>query len=427
MYETVLATLGLGPLCEFQTVATFIHVMYDILEGHRFVVQQNTKLGHPGAGSILPEPTLDIDSSSNGRERPRFILELLTGKKYADPLAVLLDLDHAAPHCRFQDFQCDSGYSSAIILDGREDGPTEDTLNQLNERTSTPMFIARSVAVTRVLFEEVPTAQFPILAGHALTAYQTTYDCSAHPLRSLEDGEKTVHGSRLNPTKQRRYKRNLPLAHKDFRHEPRHDAESIFWCILTFLLRSLPENVAEDINNGRFNVLWKCIATYEIDKFNMMDSRRHIFSPLPWADILHKDLSPLADLISELVDQVQPEYALLDPPPHICHLHEALQRILFKYSEQFRAMGFDVALSTQHGRFIEEITTISIGAKSQHTNDIQRPWKVVTGTVAKNPSQTSPSPGLVSTTTPFVRALKRVADALEITEVTNKKRQRHVQ
>ncbi|KAJ8519584.1 hypothetical protein ONZ45_g3491 [Pleurotus djamor] len=441
----VLATSG-DVLYKCPTVVTFINIMYDVLEAHRFAVKNRNILHRDiSIGNILinPKQARDIQNIYKGADRPKFISEVFSGK-YSESLALIIDLDNAAPYNRIADSHDDPSSVNAQDQQEAQDLSQEDSLDLAHERTGTPKYIARSVAVGRVLFEQIPTLQLPTLSGDALAAYKAAYENSGDSLRFLEDDEETIHGSHYDQTKSRRYKKNIPLARADYRHEPRHDAESVFWCILAFLLRSLPKNAKKDVNNEGFNDFWRCLSNHEIDKFNRLDSRKEVFFPIEWAEILHEDLAPLADLIVELVDQVQPEYALLEPSPDICHLHEALQRILFKYSHQFRAAEFDVALNTQRARSTEQTIAVPTQPQSHHTANGQQPHKSATRTKDKDKPKMAPVAGpstsqsttrnttkpktsamISMTTRSMSKSLKRAAQAMEMPEVSNEKRHRN--
>ncbi|KDQ26399.1 hypothetical protein PLEOSDRAFT_1105302 [Pleurotus ostreatus PC15] len=144
-----------------------------------------------------------------------------------------------------------------------------------------------------------------------------------------------------------------------FRHLPRHDAESVFWVIVVFLLRALPlgQLPEKDKNTKSLISSWKCIASHEIMSSPAglpIDFRTMLLSPKHWETNLHEKLGGLVPMMKELVMQVRPEYShLAEPPPDEFHLHEAMQRILLRYAVKFSEAS-DIFLNTEKGRIVLE-------------------------------------------------------------------------
>ncbi|KAF7431130.1 hypothetical protein PC9H_006850 [Pleurotus ostreatus] len=141
-----------------------------------------------------------------------------------------------------------------------------------------------------------------------------------------------------------------------FQHLPRHNAESVFWVIVVFLLRALPrgEHPKKDKNNKWLIFIWDYIASHEImpypGKFPT-DDRTTFLNLGGWEHFLHAKLGRLVPMMEELVMQVKPEYSHLPTPPDDLHLHEAMQRILLKYSVKF-AGASDIPLDAKRGRVV---------------------------------------------------------------------------
>ncbi len=144
-----------------------------------------------------------------------------------------------------------------------------------------------------------------------------------------------------------------------FRHLPRHDAESVFWVIVVFLLRALPlgQPPEKDKNTKSLISSWKCIASHEIMSSPAgipIDFRTMLLSPKNWETNLHEKLGGLVPMMKELVVQVRPEYShLAEPPPDEFHLHEAMQRILLRYAVKFSEAS-DIFLNAEKGRIVLE-------------------------------------------------------------------------
>ncbi|KAL4246992.1 hypothetical protein AB1N83_014456 [Pleurotus pulmonarius] len=141
-----------------------------------------------------------------------------------------------------------------------------------------------------------------------------------------------------------------------FQHLPRHDAESVFWVIVVFLLRALPrgERPQKDKNSKGLLFIWDYIASHKImpypGKFPT-DDRTTVLLFGGWEHFLHAKLGRLVPMMEELVMQVKPEYSHLPTPPDDLHLHEAMQRILLKYSVKF-AGASDIPLDAKRCRVV---------------------------------------------------------------------------
>lgn len=168
-------------------------------------------------------------------------------------------------------------------------------------------------------------------------------------------------------------------------HQPRHDVESVYWIIVTHILRTAPllpisednpmleqlsdenqsasdqEGEKEEINLGivdetkedpapdspahfeRFKVFSALLETHQIPEkatTSASDSRDRFLSELTtakkWADVLHPGLESIAPMMARLTEFIAPEYEYLhaacgesttDPLP-LDHMHEGVQRIL---------------------------------------------------------------------------------------------------
>ncbi|KAG9224250.1 hypothetical protein CCMSSC00406_0004749 [Pleurotus cornucopiae] len=174
-------------------------------------------------------------------------------------------------------------------------------------------------------------------------------DVDVDSIRLLEDQDgTTTHGVKWIPSK---------TTTRDFQHLPRHDAESVYWVIVVFLLRAIPRGHSpeEDENRDQLAAAWNLISSHEIKSTLgalASDVRGTFFwSPGIWSITLHRELVCLAPMMLELGEQVAPEYEYLQSPPDPFHLHEAMQRILLKYAVQFTGDA-DIPLNTEESRVI---------------------------------------------------------------------------
>ncbi|KAJ8508038.1 hypothetical protein ONZ45_g9649 [Pleurotus djamor] len=313
----LLETTG-PPMYKCKDLHSFLRVMYDVLEVHRHAVNQQVLHHDLSIANILIEPRHIGDRKkevyNGGEDRPRFIEELFEGKNQADPLALIIDFDNACP------------YKSE----------EQRILRSLHERIGTPKYIARSVSLGRILTTYTTFRPMPEVPKEVSERYKALYKDSKDPLRTFDDDD-TTHGGRLNNRKLMEYDDSREKRRAHFQHLPRHDAESLFWCMLAFLMQALPaqnkdDELEHDIHNAELNKHWRFFRDHQIpDQTVHNDTRLSFLDDLDWSIILHHKLAFVAPMLKEMVFQVRPEYALLKPIPDHLHLHEAMQRLLLKY------------------------------------------------------------------------------------------------
>ncbi|KAJ8501525.1 hypothetical protein ONZ45_g12111 [Pleurotus djamor] len=372
----ILATSG-SPLASVDGLHSLCKVMYDATECHRYAVNNGVLHRDISMANILINPKQARTRTSlpyRGKNRPRFIDEVLHDDPNAESHALLIDLDNA---CKLE----------------RKEVPKA---GSLHERTGTPKYIARSVAQGLVLKQANQFVPMPELPEHLAKRYEDAHtdpppsrsmnedeefddsekiptgnddqdsnvggspqpkdsnDAEAQyvePLRIFNDTEDTCHSGRIDTEKQKRYRADASLYKTGFHHHPRHDAESIFWVILVMLLRALPVKAngpKNDVNNDQFKQIWEAFDDHEISSWT--DTRQVIFAVNGWDRVLHEELSFVAPVIEELIDQISPEYEFLKPAPDPLHLHEAIQRLLLKYLDQWKDR--DVLFDPNHSRYV---------------------------------------------------------------------------
>ncbi|KAJ8518248.1 hypothetical protein ONZ45_g4687 [Pleurotus djamor] len=420
----VVQSLSSDPLYKCPTVVTLFEVMYDVLEAHRCSVRK-THLLHRDIStrSVLIDSDPDYACKRQpyeliGDDRPKYIGEVLSGTNPTDydTLTLINDLD--------------------IATNGSA---------QIHERMGTPRYTARGLTLRRILFENTHPPHMPNLPDHLRITYLSAYQHQLpnDPLRTLNDlpGTTQRHGTFFDYEKHEAYCADenegsrVRIASEDFenvKHHPRYAAESVFWCLLVALLQAVPqhkdtvEKEKEDVNYGRFEKIWKLLDTHQVtstindeDDDMLLDPTLPIFTPLPWAKILHHDLSFVASVVKELTAQVRPEYALLTPEPSVCHLHEAMQRILVKYVWRFREEGQDVSLGGRAGgrggRVVGMDRTMMDWRASETREGV---LAVVTNTA---PPTGPPVEARYLTTTNSIRK-KRPAEDMDTPDMSNEKR-----
>ena len=225
----------------------------------------------------------------------------------------------------------------------------------------TPKYIARSVSLGKVLVDPIAFSAKPMpeLTGEAkdlyLKAYgEERYNRYADQLGPDDNSDsevrafvkkfphlfpkgfvpgRTVHGG-CPPLSEEETYDDIP-----FNHRPEHDVESVWWTMLSALVRVQPANrPQEDFVPPSLNDLWESFSQHAIlaDPSPLQDLRGNIlarslkqwlsyFAPFP-------ELEDVGRLLHAIACQVRCEYALWDPqPPHPDHLHEAVQRLILQY------------------------------------------------------------------------------------------------
>ncbi len=80
----------------------------------------------------------------------------------------------------------------------------------------------------------------PELEAETADKYHQVYHDDSSKMRRFMDDDTTTHGGHLSKKLQKAYKDNVALRSADFEHQPRHDAESVYWCIVVFVLLAKP-------------------------------------------------------------------------------------------------------------------------------------------------------------------------------------------
>ncbi|KAG9223541.1 hypothetical protein PLEOSDRAFT_165632 [Pleurotus ostreatus PC15] len=324
----IMQTYG-RPLTKCKNIVDFFKGMYDILEAHRFMFSER-KLLHRDIshGNIV----VDAQDATGivpftGEKRPVYINEVLTGEARADPMARLIDMDNCAN------------------LDQTNDAAKEEDIDDkpLRDRTGTPRFISRSVSFGNVL-NSSEFKSMPELEADIVEKYRLVYHDDSSDMRNFIDENNTTHGGHLSKQLQKAYRGNNLLRSAHFEHQPRHDAESVYWCIVVFVLLAKPLNNDEDNNIEGLDDIWPSIADHEVGTSN--DKRSSLIHNAQWETWLHEDLSFIANLMDDLTEQVRPEWGLLAPAPKPLHLHEAMQRLILNNVYAWEIDQINVELDT---------------------------------------------------------------------------------
>ncbi|KAJ8694357.1 hypothetical protein PTI98_009281 [Pleurotus ostreatus] len=265
--------------------------------------------------------------------------------KNADPMARLGDFDNAA--------ELDRMLAVSPTFVARRDTMLMND-EPLRCRTGTPKFIARSPAVGRMLVADNTFRKMPELPSHLVDRYTQVYANDTSGLRTFSDVGTTRHGGVYTEEMAEKHYRDRTLRVKEFEHRPRHDAESVFWCIVVFLLLAAPlgsppekPHELEDPDEFGLNCAWKYIANHQIGvRKDIGDSRLSLLRDAEWDEWLHPELADVEPFLLALAAQITPEWGLIEPAPPILHLHEAMQRILLQYIDLWKTQKKDVKFDT---------------------------------------------------------------------------------
>ncbi|KAF9491960.1 hypothetical protein BDN71DRAFT_1249338 [Pleurotus eryngii] len=324
----IMQTYG-RPLTKCKNIVDFFKGMYDILEAHRFMFLERNLLHRDiSHGNIV----VDAQDATGivpftGEKRPVYINEVLKGEVRADPMARLIDMDNCA----------NLDQTNAVAKEEDSDD------KPLRYRTGTPKFISRSVALGKVLNGD-EFKSMPELEADIVEKYRLVYHDDSSDMRNFNDENNTTHGGHLSKQLEKAYRRNNILRTAHFEHQPRHDAESVYWCIVVFVLLAKPLNNDVDKNVKGLRDIWPSIADHEVGTSN--DKRSSLIHDTEWETWLHEDLSFIADLMDDLAKQVRPEWGLLTPVPKPLHLHEAMQRLILNNVYAWEIDQINVELDT---------------------------------------------------------------------------------
>ncbi|KAI0752692.1 hypothetical protein C8Q80DRAFT_1147700 [Daedaleopsis nitida] len=293
-----------------------LEAVYDALEVHRTLLRQRRVLHRDmSIYNILMYPQWkDVKGRQVADDAPPMIDDVLKGLRPVQERrakCLVIDVDHAA------------------LLDKAGSANEE----ELEHRTGTPIYIARSVCVGRVNTQSYAfTGQpMPSLTGEALRLYVEAHGQERYG-RYEEPNTTTRHGG-LPPNAATYRPDNLPK----FTHRAEHDVESIWWALLIATLRVCPKSSKKEtfVHSGlaRF---WKTMHEHMIPHNpHMLSDTRHeymINGLCEWKFLFTPEMKDFAVLIWQIAFQIAPEYALWTWESHQeDHLHEAVQRLILQY------------------------------------------------------------------------------------------------
>ncbi|TBU25404.1 hypothetical protein BD311DRAFT_790439 [Dichomitus squalens] len=303
-------------LLDAKTVNDLLEAVYDALEVHRTVLLERKVLHrdmslynflmYPKWGGVSGRPVSE--------KTPVSIRDVLLGSKRPAeerfPACLLIDFDNAA----------------RVQVTGGE----------LKERTGTPIFIARSVSLGRVITatDSLRGTPMPRLTDDALNLYIAVHGQERYDRYNDQPGAPECHGGRPpteNPDDVDDAK--LPA----FVHRPEHDVESVYWTMVYALLGVQPvASPREDYASHACADVWKILLSHDIpdDEPDDAEETRGVIinaRKSKWLRLFCRDMQDVAVLMWRISQHVRSEYALWEGRLKRDHLHEAVQRLILQY------------------------------------------------------------------------------------------------
>lgn len=112
-------------------------------------------------------------------------------------------------------------------------------------------------------------------------------------------------------------------------HHPRHDAESVYWILVVFLLKTIPIGLG-NIPDTNFDEFCRAFARIKKHEVGVADDTRNLIWCFEWHKILHPGLKEMHQLLEDMTALITPEYMYVKNSLVEDHLHEAMQRRLLK-------------------------------------------------------------------------------------------------
>ncbi|PIL28996.1 hypothetical protein GSI_09043 [Ganoderma sinense ZZ0214-1] len=285
--------------------------VYDTLEVHRSQLHLRNVLHRDMSSynSLMCSIWGDVEGRKVNQHLPPMIQDVLAGSTRP--------VEKRFPSCLSID------YDNAALLDSEDVSPDD-----LKHRTGTPMYIARGVCLgavfTGLSFCIAPA--MPKLSGEALALYVRAHG----EQRYGRYNDRARHGAFPDNTEQQYMQ---PPA---FRHRPEHDVESVYWSMVSALLRVHPKNADRETRADKNMVqTWDILLSHDIpDQSSTSSDTRQaiIIKPYPsWEALFLGDMKDIGALLFKISEHVNPEYALWGDGLHPDHLHEAVQRLILQY------------------------------------------------------------------------------------------------
>ncbi|KAF8525309.1 hypothetical protein JB92DRAFT_2877324 [Gautieria morchelliformis] len=298
-------------LSKCKNVLQLLKAMYDLTEVHRILMEKKDILHRDISWANILINHKHFEGLDEGDHEYPFIDTIL--KKPVPRVQVLL-----------------ADFDNAMIIGeaGKKHAPDGAELEDEQHRIiGTPAFIAEVLARPTL----APVESFPFQRlekfNDAIRHPQTDRDCS-----DMEFFQELAGYKHLND--------------RHVSHQAIHDAESIFWVIVFFMVRANPKGSDRQKNIHKRSRTFDAIAAHEIgERLSIRRSYFENFLEEDWAEMLPGKLGRFSATLYQLWEYFSfPWHGIQVPPKHQFHAHNLLQRLLFREIRRLTEMEDSIEL-----------------------------------------------------------------------------------
>ncbi|KAI0827443.1 hypothetical protein BC628DRAFT_1418535 [Trametes gibbosa] len=325
-HRMVLADVG-ADMLKAESVNDLLMAVYDALEVHRTLANRAKVLHRDmSINNVLMYPKFAHCVNAEVMEDPPPLIDdVLSG--------VLREPGKRTARCLIIDFDL-----AAMIQESRE------AKEELRHRAGTGMYVAREAAVGHILFSRHPPLRMPELSEAEKELYVAAYGHERY--ERYRDSDNTFHGAVPEEIANGPdvWESAARCERIPYEHRLEHDAESVYWTLYSVLLRVTPQEHRDQrpsLTHNAFWRYWSILCAHEFlyrgsqecenlpqdTRVPLLDCTPDAFcAPFPQV------MADVARLLFDLAQHVRVSYAaMVTPPPHGDHLHEAMQRLILKY------------------------------------------------------------------------------------------------
>ncbi|KAI0372441.1 hypothetical protein BV20DRAFT_71775 [Pilatotrama ljubarskyi] len=329
-HRMVLADIG-ESLLHAKSVNDLLMAIYDALEVHR-VLASRAKVLHRdmSLNNILMYPRWARCTNTQVLDGMPPLIDDVLGSEAREA-------DMRTARCMLIDFDFASMLSSSPHP---ESIPAE-----LRHRVGTPMYVARAVAVGRVLFVRHVPLRMPTLAEEAKELYVRAYGQDRYD--KYCDDASTYHGGIPEELSEDTWGSSARCRGIRFHHRWEHDVESVYWTMYSALLRVRPRGYLDDERmKDTLHCYWRMLRSHEfLERTHQECENLPQDTRTPLLDCDHDAflrpfppiMQDVSRLLFDIAQHVRISYAAMSvPPKHEDHLHEAVQRLILDYLVRHR-------------------------------------------------------------------------------------------
>ncbi|EJD43126.1 hypothetical protein AURDEDRAFT_167805 [Auricularia subglabra TFB-10046 SS5] len=335
-----LASIG-EPLSQCASPRELLEIAYDLLQVHIHMWDEGVLHRDISWFNVLRKPKHYI----GGEEKPQPCIKKIlyrlapedalseTGSEDdLSPTVLLTDLDHAID-------------KNVLGLQKGDD----------RERTGTAMFISFELSDDKAQYPHLGPPAWANLLDALTFVDHNTLGAAAFS-RAFPNGDgglveqlKTIRELELN-------RHHYGKLSGRPTHNPRHDAESIYWLLLYAFARARPRGAPQETDEARLNQLAAFCNTMLTHKVGDETARRQYLSPdgLLLQGLFHPSLSAFEDLLRAMGSYLSIPWHCYPTTVSPDHVHIAFRRMLLGYLLRLDAAPLDQALDTERPRRLEK-------------------------------------------------------------------------